>query len=382
VVAAAYIDNLQILKAIDECQRQAEGRPLWISAQQLLNELSGTFAADLRLMPGFLQELFVARAAGHLTWRLSTQTARPDDASYYLQQIQDLALTAEGQDRARGRMIQRPAPVPGEDDGHELSDLVLQQAAVIITREYADHQRVTFLAEEGIPPGWLSMPDEVGPGDVHAVLAATWRTGSVGRQLVRAFLGRWLDERLITGPDAEQRASLIGQLMRQGWQVRESDSVLVAAEPVRGIPVAAPPLHSWRPHPLVESAARPQFLIRQPDQAVFAAMKAVEVRVRDLAQFTDDQYGIDLMNKAFGAGGPLADPPAPSGKHNDGPRSLFSGAFAMFRNPAGHTIVTYDDEAEAVEAVALASTLMRHLDRVQARLLSARAPASPAPPGA
>jgi len=29
-------------------------------------------------------------------------------------------------------------------------------------------------------------------------------------------LGRWLDERLITGPDTEQRASLIGQLMRQG----------------------------------------------------------------------------------------------------------------------------------------------------------------------
>jgi hypothetical protein len=46
----------------------------------------------------------------------------------------------------------------------------------------------------------------------------------------------------------------------------------------------------------------------------------------------------------------------------------------MFRNPAGHTVVTYDDEAEAVEAVALASTLMRHLDRVQARLLSARRP--------
>jgi len=44
----------------------------------------------------------------------------------------------------------------------------------------------------------------------------TWRAGSLGRCLVRRFLGRWLDERLITGPDTEQRASLIGQLMRQG----------------------------------------------------------------------------------------------------------------------------------------------------------------------
>ena len=61
---AAYLDNLQILKAIDERQQQAEGRPLRISAHQLLNEISGTFAADPRLMPGFLQELFIARAVG------------------------------------------------------------------------------------------------------------------------------------------------------------------------------------------------------------------------------------------------------------------------------------------------------------------------------
>jgi len=341
----------------------------------LLNDISGTFAARPQLMPGFLQELFVARAAGHITWRLTDQTARPDDASYYLQQIQDLALTAEGQDRARGRMIERPAPLPGEDDGHELSDLVLQQAAEIITREYAADQRVTFLAEEGIPPEWLQVPEEASSSDVHAVLAVTWRAASLGRQLVRGFLGRWLDERLLIGPDAEQRASLIGQLMRQGWQIRESDSVLVAADPVRGTPVAAPPLHTWHPHPLIESVARPQFLIRQPDQGVFAAMKAVEIRVRDLSGL-DDLYGVELMNRAFGAGGPLAEPPLPNGRHNDGPRSMFAGAFAMFRNPAGHTAVTYDDEAEAVEAIAVASVLMRHLDRVQARLVAAGRPAA------
>lgn len=109
-------------------------------------------------------------------------------------------------------------------------------------------------------------------------------------------------------------------------------------------------------------------------------MKAVEVRVRDLAGVGDDLYGVDLINNAFGAGGPLADPPAPHAKHNDGPRALFCGAFAMFRNPAGHKAVTYDDEAEAIEAVALASALMRHLDRVQARLVSAGRPANAAPP--
>jgi len=121
---------------------------------------------------------------------------------------------------------------------------------------------------------------------------------------------------------------------------------------------------------MIESEARPQFLIRKPDQAVFAAMKAVEVRVRQLAGLGDDLYGVDLMNKALGPGGPLADPPTGGGRHNDGPWSLLAGAMAMFRNPAGHREITYDDEAEAVEAVALASALMRHLDRAQARLVA------------
>ena len=121
-----------------------------MDAHKLLAEINGTFSAPPQLMPGFLQELLIAEAAGHLTWRLSTHAAHPGDANYYLQQIHDLALTVEGQDRARGQMIERPTPVPGEDDGHELSDLVLKQAAAIMTHEYAADQRVTFLAEEGM----------------------------------------------------------------------------------------------------------------------------------------------------------------------------------------------------------------------------------------
>ena len=89
-------------------------------------------------------------------------------------------------------------------------------------------------------------------------------------------------------------------------------------------------MHSWRPHELIDAKARPQFLVRQPDQAVFAAMKAVEVRVRQLAGLGDELYGVKLMNNAFGPRGALADPPSPSGEHNDGPRALFAGAMAMF----------------------------------------------------
>jgi uncharacterized protein (TIGR02391 family) len=367
-VATAYFDNFEILKAIDERQRQAEGRPLWMNAQQLLNEISGTFAADPRLMPGFLQELFIAQAAGHLTWRVMDQNARPQDANYYLQQIQNLALTSAGQDRARNQVVSLPPPDPEEDDGHDLSDLILRQVADAITREYAPDQVVIFLGEQGMPPDWLSLPEGTADGDAHAVLAAVWRAGSMGRRVMRHFLGRWLDGQLITGPDGELHAVLREQLARQGWQIRPDDSVLVAAEPVQGIPVSAPFLREARLHPLVEAEARPQFMIRKLDQAVFASLKAVEIRVRALGGYHDQAIGVDLMNRAFAATGPLTDSSAPKGEQ-DGTRALFAGAFGALRNPAGHRQVNYDDVSEAAEAVQLASLLMRILDRIQTRLV-------------
>ncbi len=73
------------------------------------------------------------------------------------------------------------------------------------------------------------------------------------------------------------------------------------------------------------------------------------------------------MNKAFGPTGPLTDPGAVKGEQ-EGTRALFSGAYAVFRNPSGHREVNYDDVSEAAEMVQTASLLMRILDRIEARL--------------
>ena len=120
-------------------------------------------------------------------------------------------------------------------------------------------------------------------------------------------------------------------------------------------------------HPMLEQRVRRQFLLGEYEQAVFVAMKAVEVRVRSLAGLGNDMIGVPLMTKAFRAGGPLTDPEAVSGEQV-GTMNLFQGAYAVFRNPAGHREVNYDDVSEAAEAVATASLLMRVLDRVEARL--------------
>jgi uncharacterized protein (TIGR02391 family) len=370
----AYFDNVVILQAIDRLQQERGGQALLESAHDILQQVAGTYVIDDVMAAGFLQEMITAGAAGLVTWRLMDQTAQTARPSYALQQMRQLALTAAGQDRARNRMTELPPLDPGEDDGHQLSDLILRQVAGGIIYQLDPVQAAILLAEEGLPPPWLGevlgedAPDPAIPGGVHNTLVLTWHAGSEGRRVVRRFLGRWLDQQLFTGPDADEQADLLGKLARQGWQLRESDSVLVATDPVRGMPVPAAPMHSWHPHPLVEAVARPQFGIKQSDQAVFTSLKEVEIRVRKLGGFPDDVIGVDLMNRAFGPGGSLTDTAAPKGEQ-EGTRALFVGAMAVLRNPSGHRQVDLAP-AEAVEAVAVASLLMRILDRVEDRVLA------------
>jgi len=368
-------DNIEILQAVDRRQQETyRGGPMrGVNGLHLMEQVAGVVVNEPQLMRGFVQELHIARDCGLLTFTVQADP-RPNladaDPNWYLQTISDFALTIEGQDRARGRMVIQPPPDPAEDDGRPISNLILKEIALAIAEQYAPDEVADFLAEEGIPPHEIGLPGSITAGDAHEILAAVWRWGSEGRRMVRRFLGRWLDDRLLSGPDAELRARLIEQLARQGWRVRESGSTLVICEPVRGVPVSASFLRTSRLHPLTETEARPQFLINKPEQGVFASMKAIEVRVRRLAGFGDEVIGIDLMNKAFGPTGPLTDMSAGKGEQ-DGTRMLFAGAYAVLRNPAGHRQVDYADLSEAAEAVQTASLLMRILDRVEDCLLDA-----------
>ena len=367
---AARWDNIDILRGIDRWQQETyHGGPLQgINGLLLMERLAGSRVPDPQQARGFIQELRIASDLELLDFNVRPGPANADP-TVYLQAISDFALTVTGQDRARGRVVVQPLPDPAEDDGRMLSDLILREAGDAITAQYAPDEVAVFLADEGIPPAQLPLPDDAGQGDAHAALAALWRWGSEGRRLLRRFVGRWLDDRLLSGPDADLRARLIEQLARQGWRGRESDSALVISDPVRGIPVSAPFLRASRLHPLVEAEARDQFLINKPETGVFTSMRAVEIRVRKLAGLGDDAFGTDLMNKAFGPSGPLTDPAATKGEQ-EGTRAMFAGTYAVLRNPTGHRQVDYDDLSEAAEAVQTASLLMRILDRVEERLLA------------
>jgi uncharacterized protein (TIGR02391 family) len=95
------------------------------------------------------------------------------------------------------------------------------------------------------------------------------------------------------------------------------------------------------------------------DTAVFEAMKAVEVAVREAAGLSAQDITTGLMRKAFAIDtGPLTDitaEPAERQARSD----LFAGAIGSYKNPHSHRNVDLDDPDEAAEVITLANHLLR-----------------------
>ena len=172
--------------------------------------------------------------------------------------------------------------------------------------------------------------------------------GEVMRALAEAC--EWLRH---SGLVAEPGAIGYGFITRFGRQVLD-----------RGLPFlgAVEKLGNVDLHPLIESV-RTQFLLGEYELAAFAAMKQVEVRVRELGGYDDADIGQRMMRDAFKPGeGPLHDANAESGEQQ-GLSDLFAGAIGVFKNPTSHRVVTFADPGEAAEGIGLASLLLRNLDR-------------------
>jgi uncharacterized protein (TIGR02391 family) len=98
------------------------------------------------------------------------------------------------------------------------------------------------------------------------------------------------------------------------------------------------------------------------DTAVFEAMKAVEVAVREAAGLSAKEIGTNLMRQAFDPqSGPLSDMSAEKAER-EARSALFAGAIGSYKNPHSHRNVALDDPDEAAEIIMLANHLLRIVD--------------------
>jgi len=115
-------------------------------------------------------------------------------------------------------------------------------------------------------------------------------------------------------------------------------------------------------HPHIADAVWLDLARGDYDTAIFRAMKAVEIAVRDAGNFTDADYGVDMIRSAFNSeNGPLRDStqlPA----ERQALSNFVGGAYGLYKNPGSHRSTNVNDHSEAQEIVMLASHLLRIVD--------------------
>lgn len=181
-----------------------------------------------------------------------------------------------------------------------------------------------------------------------------------GRDVERALseAWAWLESRGLMAWDPSQSSSNARFVTRLGLEALEQGVGRMEAAQRLGVQL----------HPRIAERVERQFLLGEYELAIFAAMKAVEVLVRELGGLPDSLLGIKLMQEAFSPTipGPLADGSADPGERV-AMMELFKGAIGVFKNPSSHRPVNFDDPTLAAEVVLFADLLLRLLDRIPPR---------------
>lgn len=114
-------------------------------------------------------------------------------------------------------------------------------------------------------------------------------------------------------------------------------------------------------HPEIAETVWLSFMRGDYSEAVFKAIRAVEVAVRVAAGFEAGAHGVPMIRRAFHTkGGPLSDPNQGAAEAQ-ALMDLFTGAIGSYKNPHSHRDVVLE-VGEAHEMVILASHLLRIVD--------------------
>jgi hypothetical protein len=372
-------NDIEILAYIDACEQGERGLPSTGAELARAMATERGVGVDAGDYARFLRELDVLGKAGLLEWQMVQIPAHvrqpsPNEPQWFLDHMMAFALTYDGRNQAKGRVIQVPLPDPDEDDERPIASLTLEYVVKSITRQLDPFQGAQLTVEGGIS-GEHELAEE--PGSFSDRLLVYFLTlsqgGSGDRRELRGFLGAWLDDRLYVGPADEERERTESLFERQGWFVK--DGRLVIGEPVRKSRDASTPKPKLDElHPMVWAAAQPQWKAGHLHDAVLAASKAVNALLESKIGRSDASE-VKLVTDSFSAKEPVGGAPRLRFPDIDGEQTRESvtagvlsfgvGCFKAIRNPLGHLPDDQHDitEQEALEQLAAWSLFARWIDR-------------------
>lgn len=173
----------------------------------------------------------------------------------------------------------------------------------------------------------------------------------LGKRLMEAWM--WLEHEGFVAPKPGQQGD---------WAfITEKGKQIIASGDLKAYKMAS--LFPKDMDHILTKEVRPLFIRGDYDTAIFRSFKEVEMRVRKKASLSVEDYGIDLMKKAFGPPGPLANTQVPKSEQ-ERTRDLYVGAIGVFKNPSSHREVSFINPKEVIDIICFANQLLRMVDRI------------------
>lgn len=163
---------------------------------------------------------------------------------------------------------------------------------------------------------------------------------------------RWLEREMFVAPSPDEGGEWRFITRKGEKALQEEDFMTYVKDSL---------LPSKNLHPILARKVKPLFLRGDYDTAIFQAFKIIEVEVRKKGGYTNSDYGVDLMRKAFHPQtGSLTNAKSEQSE-KQAMSDLFAGAIGLFKNPVSHRFIENVSPEDVADLIRFTNFLLTML---------------------